>query len=301
MKNGLPLQLRAAAIVLLSVLMLVIVGCVNRGQRPPDGGSGLGGMGTGGQDASSVDVVDGRGPDGAGGGSVACVASDAGADAGADADAGAGAGVDGGDAMTCSSFMSFEGCVTYGAQLQPPSSQLAFTSVSAISSPTACGSGALAIDANLTFSDADSIHFGELYLTIPGGPIDLGGKTLTFHAAASVPGTILTSLYLIPMSSIFEYGPSVKVSPLKTTWTTASVDIVPGVIVRDSVRFSIQLRGPGEYAGRIYIDEIEITNTPPPDGGADAGDGGGDAGDVRPTDVRDGSAGDATDARDGPG
>ncbi|HET6147394.1 MAG TPA: hypothetical protein VFH68_07650 [Polyangia bacterium] len=285
------LQLRAAAIVLLSVLMLAIVGCVNRGQRPPGDGGGI--AGAGGQDASPVDVVDGR-PNG-GDGSTACVA----VDAGGPVDGGdAGDGGDAASATTCNSFMSFENCVVYGAQLPPPSSQLAFTGFSAVSAPTSCGGGALAIDAHLVPSDADTIHFGEIYLTIPGGPIDLGGKTLTFHAAASVPSTNLTSLYLIPVSSLVMYGPAAKVSPLKTAWTTASVNIEPGEIVKDSVKISIQLRGAAEYAGRIYIDEIEITNTPP-----DAGDAGGDLppSDVRPTDVRDGGTGDATDARDGPG
>jgi len=292
-RAGLSPRLRTAAPILLSALMAVFLlaplGCVNRGQHAPDGGGGGGGLGVGGQDAGHdmAEPRDLNGPDTA---STACVLADAGADARS--------GADGADGAVCSAFMSFENCVTYTPELPGPSSQLAFTNYSAISAPTYCGGGALAIDANLVVSDADTLHFGELLLTIPGGPIDLGGKTLTVHVSATNTSSPLTTLYVIPLNSSYTYAPYVRVSPLRTTWTTASTSFEPGDIVRETIKLSIQLRGPVDYAGKIYIDEIELTNTPPSDGGT--GDAAGDAGDVRPGDARDGAADGTGDTRDGP-
>lgn len=277
---------------------------MNRGQRAPGGGGGGVGSASGGHDGGRVDAVDVRGSGGTDGGAMACSVM---TDGGPVADGGdGGGGVDGGDSatpMTCSAFMSFESCVVYGAMVLGPIAQRGFTGFSAISSPNYCGS-ALAIETNLMPSDADTVtHVGELYLMIPNGPINLGGKTVTVHVSASNTSTALTSFYLTPVNTDTLYGPgSAKVSPLRSTqWTTASASYAPGEPLVERVdRISIQVISNVDYQALVYVDEIDITTTPP-DGGADIATGDVPASDARPADARDGGATDTPgDVRDGP-
>ena len=269
---------------------------MNRGQRAPEGGGGAG-AGSGGHDGGRVDAMDVRGSGGTDGGAVACTVTDGGAgmDGGGGSDAG-----DAAAAMTCGALMSFENCVVYGAMLLGPIAQRGFTGFSAIASPTFCGAGALAIETNLLMpTDADKVsNVGELYLTIPGGPLNLGGKTVTVHASTNTSSTNLTSFYLTPVNTDTLYGPgSAKVSPLRSTqWTTASASFAVGEPLVERVdRFSIQVISNVDYQGTVYVDEIEITTTPPDAGAAD-----GDAADARPADAREGGATDTpADVRDG--
>jgi hypothetical protein len=191
--------------------------------------------------------------------------------------------------------MSFENCVVYGAQLPESGVQMGFTGFNAISSPTFCGAGALAIETRLMPPPDGGLETrqGQLLLSIPGGPIDLGGKTITVHVSASVASTNLTSFYLTPVRTDGVYGPSsAKVSPLRTQWATASTNFPVGEpLVATIDRISLQVISSVDYAGTVYVDEIEIATTPP--------DGGGDAGDA--ADVREGGASDVpADTRDGP-
>jgi hypothetical protein len=64
---------------------------------------------------------------------------------------------------------------------------------------------------------------------------------------------------------------------------------------------SLQVNTTVNYTGKIFVDEIDISPTPP-DGGTNDGAGDGPASDARPPDVRDGGTTDAPgDVRDAPG
>ena len=279
MKNGgLASQPGLAAFVLLGFLSAA--GCVNRGQHAPDGSAGGDNdTGAGGHTGPIVDApTDPRGMGGAGG--TACIP-----DAGMVA-----------DAMACPALMNFEGCTTYGAVVSDSTVQLGFTGVMT-SSLAACGTSALQIQAAFMPppDGSTATRTGEVSLVIPGGEVDLTGKTISFRAMANPPTNGLTVLYLTPIADT-GYGPkSARISPVRNDWTTGTQSYdVPDTPITHVTKFSIQVSSVVAYSGIIYIDEIDITPTPP-DGGA------GDAGDARSPDVRDGGTTDAAgDTRDAP-
>jgi hypothetical protein len=266
-------QLKASGI-----LLIALLGCVNRGQHAPSDGGGSGGAG--GSDGGGSDVhIDTRGGGGSGG--TGCIP-------------------DGGpDASACKAVFNFEGCNLYGAVLNDPTSQLGFKSFSATSSQTFCGSGALQIQVEVSNEkDAGFVGHGELFL--PVGGINLSGKTLTVHVMA-IPASPPTIRFNVIPVTPDSYGPtSVSLAPIPAEWTTRSFSydaVDSGVMVVD--RLSIQVNNgssgasPDVYVGTLYIDEIDISPTPPPDAGADGGT----------VDVRaDAAAADApaSDARDAP-
>ena len=268
---------------------------MNRGQHAPAGGSG-GGGGGGGTGGSNIDAsLDVHGTGGNGGASV-CVLGDAGASDASDGDASGG--------VACNSLMNFENCLLYGAVLNDPDQQLGFKSFSAVSAPTFCGSGALQIDVSLSGDkDAGPVGHGELYIRIPGGPIDLRGKTVTVHVMAIPATSNRINFNLIPVTSV-SYAPhSPKLSPIPDQWATASDSFAPadleladgGVLLVD--RFSIQANTGDSYVGKIFIDEIDVTTTPT-DGAASDGRTDGAAPDGNQSDVRD-AVGDVRDAPSG--
>ena len=213
---------------------------------------------------------------------------------------GTGCNPDGGpEAGACTALLNFEGCNLYGATLNDPSSQLGFKSFSATSSQTFCGSGAMQIEVNVSNErDAGFVGHGELFL--PLGGINLSGKTLTVHVMA-IPATSNTIRFNVIPVTPDSYGPtSIGFSPIPSQWTTRSFTydaVDSGVTVVD--RLSIQVNNgssvasPDVYVGTLYIDEIDISSTPPDGGTADGG-----ALDVR----ADGAApdGPASDVRDAP-
>jgi hypothetical protein len=281
LKNvGLASQLAPAALA-----VLLAMGCVNRGQHAPDGGTG-GDTGIGGSAGHVGPVTDGsidlRGAGGAGGaGPCVPLAADAAPAA---------------DAAICPATVNFENCATYNATLSGTMPQAAFKSF--LVSPMAfCGSGSLEIDTKLmVVADASETGKGEVTIDVPGGQIDLGGKTITFHALAIPPTGNTTNIYVLPVSNTRGYGAFVRITANRTDWGTGSTSYAVGdPIVADVTRLSIQILSPVDYTGKIYIDEIDISPTPP-DGGA------GDTLDARPSDVREGGSTDApaVDARDAP-
>jgi hypothetical protein len=255
LKNGgwwLPTHI--AAIALISIPFLASNGCVNRGQRAPDGGvGGSGGRDTGPGDASR---------DHAGGGPCA-------------ADAGM-------DAASCTATFSFESCSTYGLNLNEEMFQEGIQSFSVVSAPAFCGGGALRLDINLMGQkDAGAQGHGEIFL--PLGGRDLSGKILTVHVMADPATTISTRFNVIAVTPTGYSGASISLSPIPAQWTTRAISMDSfNTDVTMIDRLSIQVNNiTDNYAGTVYIDEIDIT-TAPPDGGSDAGgDGAVDAADIR--------------------
>jgi len=262
---------------------------VNRGQRAPSDSGAGGAVGEGG----AAGHVDAGHPDtgvdmgGAGGMNGQCVP-----DASVAGDAG-----DAGDAAVCDATFNFEGCGNYNAMLNTPDQQVGFKSFMVVGSPTFCGGGALALEAHLTpIPDAGETHKGEVYIDVPGAPIDLGGKTITFSALA-VPPLSTATVYILPVSNTRGYGPQVKIVPSRTDWTTGSTSYTVGdPLVADVSRLAIQfISNFDNYNGTLYVDEINISPTPV-DGGANDG-----PSDARPSDVRDGGTTDVPgDGRDAP-
>jgi len=195
------------------------------------------------------------------------------------------------DAMACPAFMNFEGCTLYGAMLSDSSSQLGFTGFAATSTAF-CGGGALEVDVNLMPTDAQATHVGEINLQIAGPPLDLGGKTIVFHAMAVPPSGNMTGIYVTAVGSRGYAPTSAKVTPTRSDWASGSTSYEVGEIkVVDVFKISVEVLSNVPYMGKVYVDEIDIIDTPA-DGGADA--------DSRPPDARDGGTDTPVDARDAP-
>jgi hypothetical protein len=257
--------------------LFALLGCVNRGDHATIGG------GTGGNGGVTG---------GAGGDLMTDASQDRGnQDSSVDTVIVDNCDVDGGDAgptSSCPAMFNFEspaGCGLYGAALgqdtNNPKNTDGFKRVYHTGNAS-CGRGAMAIDVDL---DGLNRLGGEV--VIPINPTaDYTGKTLSLSVKASAAGGSTVRFQVLLVTT--RYEPKSIDVPLTTDYAPVSVVLpdMAGASAAGVIRISLQVHGAlTPYVGTVYVDEIDIHDTP------DAG-----SSDVAPTDARDGGAGDVRDA-----
>jgi hypothetical protein len=221
------------------------LGCANRGMvAPGETGSG-GGAQLGGSGGTTSLGGHGGGAGGSGGSKV-----DAGCSLMTDA-------LFDHSTTTCSAMFNFEGS-TQGATLLAGSQ--AFTNVSQGTTPhTYCGSGSLAIAA--TFSGTTgALEKGEVDIPLgaDGGAVDLSGKTLTVHVAAT-PTTCAEDLrFKVTLATMSGSPVAISINALTSNFTTASMSLATVAGANATLRLLIQAFSTTNYTGTIYVDEIDL-------------------------------------------
>jgi hypothetical protein len=240
------------AISLLSVIGLL--GCANRGMKPPERD---GGPGTGGTLAAA-----GRGG-GSGAGGRGGTTGTGGGGTGGQPSGTAGscnvAPVDGGTAGgTCDAMFNFESGI-HGAIIN--SGSTAFTAIKRDGAFTYCGAGALAITGLFSGSSGPTTK-GEVLINLPGAPVDLTGKTITVRVASD-PGCsqdLNLSLVLNTQAGAIYFTPAFPILRVTNTWKTGTATVPATAGSTTALALSLQAISQTGYLGTIYVDEIDISD-----------------------------------------
>jgi hypothetical protein len=253
-----------------------LYGCANRGMVAPaddagTGGTGLvgsggtGGTGTGGSGGGGRGGG-GRGGGTGGGGGTATGGKGGGGSSGTGGSGGAK--VDAGcmlttDALvdhsttTCGAMFNFEG-TTHGAMLVAGSQ--AFTAISQAGAPhTYCGSGSLAI-ASAFSGTSGALTKGEvdIPLGVDGGSVDLSGKTLTVHVAATPANCGEDLRFKVVLDTSSGSPVAISVNAVTSNFTTASASLAGVSGASSTNRIAIQAFSTTNYVGTIYVDELDL-------------------------------------------
>jgi hypothetical protein len=253
-----PLSLRpttARLALTASFAVSCALGCANRGMVAPSdgsvstgggGGKTDGGAGTGGHGGSA-----GKGGGGGKGGMAGTSAKDAGCSLLTDA-------LIDHSLTSCNAMFNFESG-TDKATAAGSGTQLAFQSVTQTSSPTYCGSGALAIAASFAGSAGLSVK-GEVDLPLgtDGGAMNLNGKTLTVHVSANpaCDPTLKMNFVIVDASGAQQF--LLRNVPLTANWTTASATLSADAGADSAIKIALEVTNTVGYFGTIYVDEIDI-------------------------------------------
>jgi hypothetical protein len=236
-----------------------LVGCANRGMVAPSEetgtGGGAGGLpALGGRGGSAASGGKGGGSGGGGG-----ATGKGGGSGGSNVDASCSLVTDAlfdHSTTTCGAMFNFEG-TTEGATLLPGN---AFTRISQGTTPhTYCGTGSLAISA--TFSGSGSLSKGEVDIpfVVDAGTVDLTGKTLTVHVSGSDPPcTGAPQLTVGLITTVGQPLYPLRNIPVTSNWTTATSTALSGTGINSIIRIALDVSDFSNYAGTIYVDEIDI-------------------------------------------
>jgi len=243
-----------------------MLGCANRGMvapgdgSAPSGGSGGktdGGAGNGGHGGSAGTGGHGGGGHGgaAGGGGKGGSAGTAGQDAGcgflADAQVEH-------STTSCTALFNFETGIQ-GATVASSATQLAFTGVSKVGSPTFCGTGALAIAASFSGTSGPSVK-GEvdLPLATDGGTTNLDGKTITVHVSANPACDSMLKLTVTIVNASGAQQFPLRNVLATANWTTASATLAVDAGADSAIKIALDVTDISGYKGTIYVDEVDI-------------------------------------------
>jgi hypothetical protein len=287
-----PLPLKISFV----ILAVASIGCVNRGMHAPGGEVGVGGGGGAGGAAGMGGHGVGGSPDGGidstGDGEVDAIDT---CDVDGGVDGGDGGVADAGSVGPCTAMFNFEspaGCGLYTAYLNSnpdnPPATAGFSNL-VHTGNAYCGHGAMAVDVNFDGPPGNMRTGGEIVIPISRTGVDYTGKTLSIAIKGSVAGGSLMRFSVIPITTARYEQTAISV-PVTTDWMVASAVLpTPDASASSVTGISLQAHGASPYVGTIYIDEIDVRNTPP-DGGADAFDARADA-DAAPVDARDAPSG----------
>lgn len=235
-----PARLAAAAAF---AAILCPLGCANRGMVAPDDGDITGGGGGGIRTDAGSGGASGKG----GSGGVTHV--DAGCNLVTDA-------LYEHSTSTCGAMFNFEGG-TEGATLLAGTQ--AFTGVTAGTTPhTYCGTGSLAIAASFSgTTGAKEKGEVDLPLGVDGGSANLAGKTLTVRLSAA-PITCGDLRFAVTLNTTAGQTVVLRLSSVTSNWTTASVTLAADGGVTATNKIALQAFSTTNYAGTIYVDEIDV-------------------------------------------
>jgi hypothetical protein len=230
------------------------------GSAPPAGGSSGktdGGAGNGGHAGSAGTGGHGGGGHGgaAGGGGKGGSSGTSGQDAGcgflADAQVEH-------STTSCTALFNFETGIQ-GATIASSATQLAFTGVSKVSSPTYCGTGALAIAASFSGTSGPSVK-GEvdLPLATDGGTTDLDGKTITIHVSANPACDAMLKLTVTIVNASGAQQFPLRNVLATANWTTASATLAVDAGADSAIKIALDVIDISGYKGTIYVDEVDI-------------------------------------------
>ncbi|HEY5090587.1 MAG TPA: hypothetical protein VIK30_11500, partial [Polyangia bacterium] len=141
----------------------------------------------------------------------------------------------------------------------PGSTQAAFTGVTKTTTPTYCGTGALAIAA--TFSGMSGLSVkGEVDLPLgtDGGARDLDGKAITVHVSAN-PACDSGLRFNVNLNTTTGTSVILRIQPVTQNWSTASIKLsTPDGGVNSATTLVLQAFSIDGYVGTIYVDEVDI-------------------------------------------
>jgi hypothetical protein len=251
-----------------SFAVLYTLGCANRGMvAPQEGGVSMGGTGgaaktdggagAGGHGGSAAGGKGGSGGGGGGGGSGS--GGKGGTSGASGKDAGCSLLTDASvehSTTSCNALFNFESG-TEGATIVGTGS--AFQSLAKTSTPTYCGTGALAITAHFSGTTGAATK-GEVDLPLgtDGGTENLNGKTVTVHVSANPacdPDLKLT-VVVIAASGAQEFP--LRNVPVTANWNTASATLTADGGANSAIKIALDFSSIGGYQGTIYVDEIDI-------------------------------------------
>jgi hypothetical protein len=225
------------------------------GSAPPSGGSGGktdGGAGNGGHGGSAgTGGHGGAAGSGGKGGSSGTSGQDAGCGFLADAQVEH-------STTSCTALFNFETGIQ-GATIASSATQLAFTGVSKVSSPTYCGTGALAIAASFSGTSGPSVK-GEvdLPLATDGGTTDLDGKTITIHVSANPACDSMLKLTVTIVNASGAQQFPLRNVLATANWTTASATLSVDAGADSAIKIALDVIDISGYKGTIYVDEVDI-------------------------------------------
>jgi hypothetical protein len=250
-----------------------MLGCANRGMVAPGDGSAVPSGGSGG-----AGKTDGGAGNGGHGGSAGTGGHGGGGHAGTGGAAGGGggkggsSGTSGKDAgcgfladaqvehstTSCTALFNFETGIQ-GATIGSSATQLAFTGVSKASSPTYCGTGALAIAASFSGTSGPSVK-GEvdLPLTTDGGNTNLDGKTITIHVSANPACDSMLKLTVTIVNASGAQQFPLRNVLATANWTTASATLSVDAGADSAIKIALDVTDISGYKGTLYIDEVDI-------------------------------------------
>lgn len=253
-----------------SLAVLCTLGCANRGMvAPQEGGVSMGGTGgtiktdggagTGGHGGSAAGGSGGKGG-GAGGGSGGAGSGGKGGASGAPGkDAGCSLLADASvehSTTSCNALFNFESGIE-GATIVGTGS--AFQSLAKTSTPTYCGTGALAITAHFSGTTGAATK-GEVDLPIgtDGGAANLNGKTVSVHVSANpaCDPRLTMTVVVIAASGTQEFP--LRNVPVTANWNTASATLTADGGENSAIKLALDFSSIDGYQGTIYVDEIDV-------------------------------------------
>jgi len=159
---------------------------------------------------------------------------------------------------SCTAMFSFESGIQ-GATIAGSATQLAFTGVSKVSSPTYCGTGALAIAASFSGTSGPSVK-GEvdLPLATDGGTTNLDGKTITIHVSANPACDAMLKLTVTIVNASGAQQFPLRNVLATANWTTASATLSVDAGADSAIKIALDVTDISGYQGTIYIDEVDI-------------------------------------------
>jgi hypothetical protein len=261
------MRLLVARLLVASVLAgPCLAGCANRGMLAPSETTGTGG-GSGGTAAlggSGGNATGGKGgaTGGTGAGGVAGSTGKGGGSGGSNVDASCSLVTDAlvdHSTTVCNAMFNFEGTGNLeGATLL--SGTQAFTGVSQAATPhTYCGTGSLAIAATFIGTGGNTSRgVVNIPLGVDGGYINLAGKTLTVHVAASPAACGEDLRFKVILDTTTGSPVVLSINALTSNFTTASALLGTDAGAQTSNSLSIEAFSVSGYTGTIYVDEIDI-------------------------------------------
>jgi hypothetical protein len=249
-----------------SLAVLCTLGCANRGMVAPQGEGGVSTGGTGGAIKTDGGAGTGGHGGGAGGGSGG-KGGGGGAGSGGKGGASGAPGKDAGCSLladasvehsttSCNALYNFESGIE-GATIIGTGS--AFQSLAKTSTPTYCGTGALAITAHFSGTTGAATK-GEVDLPIgtDGGAANLNGKTVSVHVSANpaCDPRLTMTVVVIAASGTQEFP--LRNVPVTANWNTASATLTADGGENSAIKLALDFSSIDGYQGTIYVDEIDV-------------------------------------------
>jgi hypothetical protein len=131
---------------------------------------------------------------------------------------------------------------------------------------------------------------GEIIIPISTAGVSYVGKTFTISIMGTLAGGS-NKFYVYLIADRYE---PVLSMPITTSWSTMSVTLpAPDAGADNVMSISLEIHGPTPYLGTLYVDEIDVRNSPPDGGASDAPSSDGNTADSRDAagDVRDAPVG----------
>jgi len=157
---------------------------------------------------------------------------------------------------SCNALYNFESGIE-GALIAGTGS--AFQSLAKVTTPTYCGTGALAIAAHFSGTTGAAIK-GEVDLPLgtDGGPLNLNGKTITVHISANPACDAGLKLTVAVIDASGSQQFPLRNVLVTANWTTARATLSADAGADSAIKIALDVSSIDGYVGTIYVDEVDI-------------------------------------------